>query len=54
MYLNFHPPEGVSRYRDPQIQVDKNYTYLFHLSTNIWKSWCSDAHLIPNTLFARV
>ena len=23
--LNFHPPEVVSRYRDPQIQVGENY-----------------------------
>ena len=24
--LNFHPPEVVSRYRDPQLQVDENYS----------------------------
>ena len=25
-YLNFHPLEVVSRYRDPQLQVDENYS----------------------------
>ena len=25
IYLNFHPLEVVSRYRDPQLQVDENY-----------------------------
>ena len=24
IYLNFHPPEVVSRYRDPQLQVPEN------------------------------
>ena len=27
--LNFHPLEVVSRYRDPQLQVGENYSYLF-------------------------
>ena len=27
-YLNFHPLEAVSRYRDPQLQVDDNYAYI--------------------------
>ena len=27
IYLNFHPPELVSRYRDPQPQVVENYSY---------------------------
>ena len=48
IYLNFHPLEVVSRYRDPQLQVAEKYTYLFNLSTNISKSWCWDAHFIPN------
>ena len=26
-YLNFHPLEIVSRYRDPQVQAGENYTY---------------------------
>ena len=30
-YLNFHPIEVVSRYRDPQLQVGENYIYLFNL-----------------------
>ena len=30
-YLNFHPLEAVSHYRDPQLQVGKNYAYLFNL-----------------------
>ena len=29
IYLNVHPLEVVSRYRDPQLQVDENYAYLF-------------------------
>ena len=36
--LNFQPLEVVSRYRDPQLQVDENYPYLFHLRTNISKN----------------
>ena len=31
IYLNFHPLEIVSRYRDPQLQVGENYSYLFDL-----------------------
>ena len=30
IYLNFHPLEVVSHYRDPQLQVDENYSYLFN------------------------
>ena len=37
LYLNFHPLEVVSRYRDPQLQVAENYSYLFNLSSNICK-----------------
>ena len=29
-HLNFHPPKVVSRYRDPQPNVDENYLYLFN------------------------
>ena len=32
--LNFHPLEVVSRYRDPQLQVGENYSYLFILRPN--------------------
>ena len=42
IYLNFHPLEVVSRYRDPQLQVDENY-YLFNLKS-ICKSWCLNIH----------
>ena len=38
IYVNFHPLEVVSRYRDPQLQVNENYSYLFNLSTNVCKS----------------
>ena len=30
-FLNFYPLEVVSRYRDPQLQVGENYSYLFNL-----------------------
>ena len=33
--LNFRPLEAVSRYRDPQLQVGENYSYLFNLRPNI-------------------
>ena len=36
--LNFHLLEVVSRYREPQLQVCENHSYLFNLSTNIFKS----------------
>ena len=29
-YLNFHPLEVVSRYRDSQLQVGENCSYLFN------------------------
>ena len=33
-YLNFHPPDAVSRYRDPQRQVGENYSHLFNFRPN--------------------
>ena len=30
-YFNFHALEVVSRYRDPQLQVCENYSYLVNL-----------------------
>ena len=36
--LNFQPLEVVSRYRDPQLQVVENYSYLFNLRPNVYKS----------------
>ena len=35
---NFHLFEVVSRYRDPQLQAGENYSYVFNLRSNIWKS----------------
>ena len=35
IYLNFRPLEGVSRYRDPQLQVAENYSIFLNFSTNI-------------------
>ena len=34
IYLNFHPLEVVSRYRDPQLQVE-NYLDLFNWKQTI-------------------
>ena len=36
--LNFHPLEVVPRYRDPQLQVGENYSYLVNFRPNICKS----------------
>ena len=36
-YVYFHLLEVVSRYRDPQLQVDENYSYLLNLIQNICK-----------------
>ena len=47
-YLNFPPLKFSSRYRDPQLQVADNYSYLFNLNTNICKSLCLDTHFIAN------
>ena len=45
--LNFNPLEVVSRYRDPQLQIGKNDSYLFNLRPNIYKKyWC---RFSPNT-----
>ena len=38
IYYNFQSLEVVSRYRDPQPQVIENYSYLFNLTPNIYKS----------------
>ena len=37
IYLNFEPLEVVSRYRDPQLQVVENYSYMFNLKPDINK-----------------
>ena len=46
--LNFHPLKVVSPYRDPQLQVVENYSYLFNLRTKICKTFLLNTHLIPN------
>ena len=45
---NFHPLEVVSRYRDPQLQVGENYSYLFNLRPTICKSWYLNTHFFLN------
>ena len=37
IYLIFEPLEVVSRYRDPQLQVVENYSYMFNLKPDINK-----------------
>ena len=37
--LSFHSLEVVSRYRDPQLQVVDNYSYLFSLGPNTYSSY---------------
>ena len=54
IYLNFQLLEVVSRYRDPQLQVAENYSYLFNFITNICKSSCLDTHFIPNNSNCRL
>ena len=48
IYLNLQQLEVVSRYRDPQPHVVENYSYLFNLRSNIYKSLCLNSHFIPN------
>ena len=46
-YLNFHPLEVVSRYRDPQLQV--KITHICLIWDQIFANLgCSNAHFIPN------
>ena len=49
IYLNFQPHEVVSRYRDTQLQVAENYSYLFNLSTNI----CTNILMFRHTLHSQ-
>ena len=35
IYLNFKSLEVVSHYRDPQPEVDENYSYSFNLTSSI-------------------
>ena len=42
------PLEVVSRYREPQLQVAENYSYLFSLAQTIYKHWSLNTHFVPN------
>ena len=44
----FHPFVVVSRYRDPQLQIGENSTYLLPLGPNICNVRCLYTHFIPN------
>ena len=35
LHYNFHPFQVVSRYRDPQLQIGENYSYLLNSGVNI-------------------
>ena len=39
----------MSHYRNSQLHVDENYSYLFNLRPNIYKSWCLNTHVIPKS-----
>ena len=46
--LIFQPLEVVGRGSETQLQVGENSQYLFNSNQNICKSWCLNAHFIPN------
>ena len=46
--LNFHPLEVVSRWRDPQLQVSENYSYLTKWRSTLIKSCWLMSHFIFN------
>ena len=46
--LYFHPLEVVPRYREPQLHVDENYSYLLNLRRNICTVLCLNTHFFPN------
>ena len=47
-HFNLHLFEVVSRYRDPQLQVAENYSYLLNLRPNTCKSWYLNFHFARN------
>ena len=49
--LNFHPLKVVSRYRDPQLQVGENLSYLFNLRQNICNYCCLNTYFTPNNCY---
>ena len=46
--LNFHQPEVVSRWRDPQLQVSENYSDLTNWRLTLFKSCRLMSHFIFN------
>ena len=46
--LNFHPPEVVSRWRDPKLQVSENYSDLTKWRSTLFKSRWLMSHFIFN------
>ena len=46
--LNCHPLEAISRYRDPQLLVGDNFSYLINLGPNICNSRCLSTHFVPS------
>ena len=43
-FIEYANKKYLSRYRDPQLLVSENNSYLFNLGPNI----CLNAHFIPN------
>ena len=52
--LNFHPLEVMSCYRDPQLQVCENYSYLFNLRSNICKYSCLNGYSFSYVVFIKL
>ena len=48
IYSIFHPIKVVPRYRDLQLQVGENYSYLFNLRYIFCKFWCLNTLFLPN------
>ena len=46
-YLNFLPPEAVSRYRNPDFKWVEIIHYMCNLGPNMCKSRCLNTHFIP-------
>ena len=44
IYLSVYPLDVVSRYRDPQLRVRENYSYLLNSRSLLCKSWCLNTH----------
>ena len=48
IYLNFQPFEVVDRGSETQPQVVENYSCLFNLGWNIYKSCCLNTNFLPD------